>query len=173
MNECSAFGARFTKQHTTSSLTFAISCGTKPLLVVDGNIGSNNLGASAMPISHPVSHHDPVSLVQTWTLEIESGFNGYCALAPNALARVQQVLDALSPSASPRRSDDDALRKENLLRPIYTYHCRAIKHSSGGSSADKREKKQRRARRPKAAEKKRAAALSILVALLVYILFYT
>ena len=29
-----------------------------------------------------------------------------------------------SPSASPRRSDDDALRKENLLRPIYTYHCR-------------------------------------------------
>ena len=30
-----------------------------------------------------------------------------------------------SPSASPRRSDDDALRKENLLRPIYTYHCRA------------------------------------------------
>jgi len=72
-----------------------------------------------------------------------------------------------SPSASPRRSDDDALRKENLLRPIYTYHCRAIKHSSGGSSADKREKKQRRARRQKAAEKKRAAALSIAL----YILF--
>ena len=55
----------------------------------------------------------------------------------------------------------------NLLRPIYTYHCRAIKHSSGGSSADKREKKQRRARRQKAAEKKRAAALSIAL----YILF--
>tara|TARA_B110000914_G_C15234710_1_gene341309 strand:+ start:142 stop:303 length:162 start_codon:yes stop_codon:yes gene_type:complete len=48
-----------------------------------------------MPISHPVSHHDPVSLVQTWTLEIESGFNGYCALALKALARVQQVLDHL------------------------------------------------------------------------------
>jgi hypothetical protein len=53
-----------------------------------------------MPISHPVSHHDhdpsrSVSLVQTWTLEIESGFNGYCALALKALARVQQVLDHL------------------------------------------------------------------------------
>ena len=59
------------------------------------------LGASAMPILQPVSHHDhdparSVSLVQTWTPEIESGFNGYCALAHNALARVRQVLDHLS-----------------------------------------------------------------------------
>ena len=53
--------------------------------------------------------------------------------------------------ATPQRRRRLAERKP--LRPIYTYHCRAIKHSSGGSSADKREKKQRRARRPKAAEK--------------------